>query len=261
MKSNLVVALLKTSHEGLSCVQGQVFNVSSDGGCLRCGGPCLDSVTEALPGCLVPVLAAASSLTGIPVPDLGITGDVISCVRGLVSSSSECRECVESLVCCVTDSCNFCECDCHNLLQFKAPLSSATREEHPWLFADQCHFVYIGTPACQDCDGKRVYKSVECDKQVYLHYHDYILDGRWVVTENIDSDDKSAVVRNLGDGWDDEECPEKESYVWQLRSKKAPDAGWIGDSQLRIEQYIKEKELLRSAKLLLDKKNGVVKLT
>ena len=58
--------------------------------------------------------------------------------------------------------------------------------------------------------------------RVYLHYHDYILDGRWVVTENIDSDDKSAVVRNLGDGWDDEECPEKESYVWQLRSKKAP---------------------------------------
>ena len=58
--------------------------------------------------------------------------------------------------------------------------------------------------------------------RVYLHYHDYILDGRWVVTENIDSDDKSAVVRNLGDGLDDEECPEKESYVWQLRSKKAP---------------------------------------
>ena len=39
------------------------------------------------------------------------------------------------------------------------------------------------------------------------------------------------------------------------------DAGWIGDSQLRLEQYIKEKELLRSAKLLLDKKNGVVTLT
>ena len=59
-------------------------------------------------------------------------------------------------------------------------------------------------------------------KRVYLHYHDYLLDGRWVVTEDINSDDKSAVVRNLGDGWDDEECPEKESYVWQLRSKKAP---------------------------------------
>ena len=26
----------------------------------------------------------------------------------------------------------------------------------------QCHFVYIGTPDCEDCDGKRVYKSVDC---------------------------------------------------------------------------------------------------
>ena len=89
-------------------MRGQVFNVSSNGGCLRCGGPCLDAVTEALPGCLVPVLAAAGSVAGLPVPDLGIAGDgagLISCVRGLVSSSSECRECVESLVCCVTDSC------------------------------------------------------------------------------------------------------------------------------------------------------------
>ena len=43
-----------------------------------------------------------------------------------------------------------------------------------------------------------------------------------MVTQDINSDDKTAVVRNLGDGWDDEECPEKESYVWQLRSKKAP---------------------------------------
>ena len=57
--------------------------------------------------------------------------------------------------------------------------------------------------------------------RVYLHYHDYILDGRWVVTENIDSDDKSAVVRNKGDGWDDEECPEKETYQWELRSKRS----------------------------------------
>ena len=43
-----------------------------------------------------------------------------------------------------------------------------------------------------------------------------------MVTQDINSDDKTAVVRNLGDGWDDEECPEKETYVWQLRSKKAP---------------------------------------
>ena len=63
---------------------------------------------------------------------------------------------------------------------------------------------------------------IKADSRVYLHYHDYILDGRWVVNENINSDDKTAFVRNLGDGWDDEECPEKETYSWQLRSRKAP---------------------------------------
>ena len=46
-----------------------------------------------------------------------------------------------------------------------------------------------------------------------------------MVTADLDSDDTAAVVRNLGDGWDDEECPEKESYVWQLRSRRAPGAG------------------------------------
>ena len=63
--------------------------------------------------------------------------------------------------------------------------------------------------------------------RVHLHYHDYLLDGRWVVTADLDSDDTAAVVRNLGDGWDDEECPEQESYVWQLRSRRAPGAGDI----------------------------------
>jgi len=29
------------------------------------------------------------------------------------------------------------------------------------------------------------------------------------------------VVRNRGDGFDDEECPEKETFGWELRSKKA----------------------------------------
>jgi len=245
----------------VSSASGQQFNVSSDGGCLRCGDGCLNSVTEALPSCLAPLLMAAGTATGIPVPDIGITGSVVSCVKDLVEASPNCRQCVESLVCCVTDSCNFCECDCHNMLRFSAPLSSMTREEHSWLFAPQCHFVYIGTPNCEDCDGKRVYKSVDCDKQVYLHYHDYILDGRWVLTQNIDSDDKTAVVRNLGDGWDDEECPEKETYVWQLRSKKNPDAGWIGDSQLRLEQFIKNQDLIKTAKLLLKADSGVVKLT
>jgi len=69
------------------------------------------------------------------------------------------------------------------------------------------------------------------------------------------------IVRNLGDGWDDEECPEKETYVWQLRSKKNPDAGWIGDSQLRLEQFIKNQDLIKTAKLLLKADSGVVKLT
>merc|ERR1712209_350764 len=102
---------------------------------------------------------AAGAAVGVPIPDFvadfGLNGGVVTCIKDLFSSSSDCKGCVESLVCCVTDSCNFCECDCHNLLRFSAPLSSTARGEHPWLFADQCHFVYIGTPACEDCDGKR----------------------------------------------------------------------------------------------------------
>ena len=74
--------------------------------------------------------------------------------------------------------------------------------------------------------------------RVYLHYHDYIIDGRWVVTENIDSDDKSAVVRNKGDGWDDEECPEKETYNWELRSKKTGRQSEIEFSLKNIQLFI-----------------------
>ena len=58
--------------------------------------------------------------------------------------------------------------------------------------------------------------------RLFLHYHDYILDGRWVLTEDMDSNDKTSVVRNRGDGLDDEECPEKETFGWELRSSKAP---------------------------------------
>ena len=29
----------------------------------------------------------------------------------------------------------------------------------------QCHFAYMGTPACKDCDGKRVYKSIDCQQR------------------------------------------------------------------------------------------------
>eukprot|EP00092_Neocalanus_flemingeri_P061271 GFUD01073626.1.p1 GENE.GFUD01073626.1~~GFUD01073626.1.p1 ORF type:complete len:238 (+),score=53.26 GFUD01073626.1:99-812(+) len=200
------------------------FNISLEGGCLKCGSPCLSAVRGALPGCVAPGLAAGGALAGGDV-DLNISEDVFQCVKGIVGAASVCRDCLDSLVCCVTDSCNFCACDCHNLLKFSAPLSSPTRDEHPWLFNPQCHFAYIGTPACKDCDGKRVYESINCDKSLFLHYHDYILDGRWVVTESIDSNDETAVVRNRGDGFDDEECPEKETFGWELRSKKAPGKG------------------------------------
>ena len=33
------------------------------------------------------------------------------------------------------------------------------------MFAIQCHFAYMGTPACKDCDGKRVYKSIDCQQR------------------------------------------------------------------------------------------------
>ena len=76
---------------------------------------------------------------------------------------------------------------------------------------------------------------------MYLHYHDYLLDGRWVLTPGLDDDDRTALVnifkrreramlhlnlhhqvRNLGDGFDDEECPERESWRWEMRSTRAP---------------------------------------
>ena len=39
--------------------------------------------------------------------------------------------------------------------------------------------------------------------------------------ENINSNDDTAVLRNRGDGFDDEECPEKETFEWELRSQKS----------------------------------------
>ena len=74
--------------------------------------------------------------------------------------------------------------------------------------------------------------------RVYLHYHDYILDGRWVVTENIDSDDKSAVVRNKGEGWDDEECPEKETYQWELRSRRGGICCFLQRRDFRFSLFL-----------------------
>jgi len=222
---------------------GPLFNISLEGGCLSCGQTCLSAVETAMPACVAPGLAVGGTVAGGAI-DLSITSDVFRCIRGVVGVLSACRECLESLVCCVTDSCDFCACDCHNLLKFSAPLSSPTREEFPWLFNPQCHFAYIGTPACKDCDGKRSYESVNCDRRLFLHYHDYILDGRWVLTEDIDSNDKTAVVRNRGDGLDDEECPEKETFGWELRSSKAPKLGWFKDPELVLEKFLQDDDIL-----------------
>merc|ERR1712013_428139 len=175
----------------------------------RCGQPCLQAAENTLLPCITAAVGEA-------------TMSVFACVKESLQTATACKKCLASLACCVTDSCSFCECSCANLLRFTAPISSPTRIEQPWLFQPQCHFAYMGTPACKDCDGKRVYKSVDCQQSMYLHYHDYLLDGRWVLTPGLDDDDRTALVRNLGDGFDDEECPERESWKWDMRSTRAP---------------------------------------
>ena len=40
-------------------------------------------------------------------------------------------------------------------------------------------------------------------------------------------------MRNLGDGFDDEECPERESWTWEMRSTRAP-----GQHQLDFKDLI-----------------------
>ena len=49
-----------------------VFNISLEGGCLKCGSPCLSAVSAALPGCVSPALAAGGALAGGAV-DLNIS--------------------------------------------------------------------------------------------------------------------------------------------------------------------------------------------
>ena len=99
---------------------GPLFNISLEGGCLSCGQPCLSAVESAMPACVAPGLAVGGTVAGGAI-DLSITSggldlislccysssapDVFRCVRGVVGVLSACRECLESLVCCVTDSC------------------------------------------------------------------------------------------------------------------------------------------------------------
>jgi len=172
--------------------------------CLDCGADCLSGVQSAVPICIAAGFEYTEALVG--------------CVQKVLSLLSRCQTCIKSLVCCVTDSCEFCTCDCNHLLRFDAPVYSPAVQQHSWLFNGQCHFAFIGNPDCEDCDGKQAYKSVNCSNEVYLHYHDYILDGRWVITEGLDDDDSVAVLRNLGDGLDDEECPEKDPKITSLNA-------------------------------------------
>jgi len=194
-------------------------------GCLRCGQPCLQAAENTLLPCITAAVGEAMI-------------SVFSCVKESLQTATACKKCLASLACCVTDSCSFCECSCANLLRFSAPISSPTRVEQPWLFQPECHFAYMGTPACKDCDGKRVYKSIDCQQSMYLHYHDYLLDGRWVLTPGLDDDDRTALVRNLGDGFDDEECPERESWGWEMRSTRAPGTGWREDGEILLKHFI-----------------------
>jgi len=90
-------------------------------------------------------------------------------------------------------------------------------------------------PFQEDCDGKRVYKSVNCSRSLFLHYHDSLFDGRWVVNYDMDKDDDTAHVRNRGDGLDDEECPEKETYDWEFR--KLRGGHWSKDSDVKLEKF------------------------
>ena len=41
------------------------YNISLEGGCLKCGSPCLSAVAAALPGCVAPTLAAGGALAGV----------------------------------------------------------------------------------------------------------------------------------------------------------------------------------------------------
>jgi hypothetical protein len=72
---------------------------------------------------------------------------------------------------------------------------------------------------CRNCDGKRAYKSQGCDKSMWLHYHDYWVGrggGGWYLSANENDGEKASLMRNKGDGMDDEECPELETTPWQF---------------------------------------------
>jgi len=236
MKVYIIICLL--------FLQGSVSHGIEES-CLDCGADCLSGVQSAVPICIAAGFEYTEALVG--------------CVQKVLSLLSRCQTCIKSLVCCVTDSCEFCTCDCNHLLRFDAPVYSPAVQQHSWLFNGQCHFAFIGNPDCEDCDGKQAYKSVNCSKEVYLHYHDYILDGRWVITEGLDDDDSVAVLRNRGDGLDDEECPEKETFKWEFRSPQNPASGWFEEAEVKLVPFLTEDDISVKANLIA--KRGDTQIT
>ena len=87
-----------------------VFNISLTRGCLHCGSSCLHAVQAAVPVCvaaglldvgpcniLTLCLSTCSNAFFLPA--------MVQCVRNVIGAASSCRECLSSLICCVTDSC------------------------------------------------------------------------------------------------------------------------------------------------------------
>ena len=52
-----------------------MFNISLEGGCLKCGSPCLSAVAAALPACVDPGVAVGGTIGG-GVFDLSITAGI-----------------------------------------------------------------------------------------------------------------------------------------------------------------------------------------
>ena len=86
---------------------------------------------------------------------------------------------------------SFCECDCHNMLRFSAPLSSPVRGEHPWLFADK-----VGGNIIQRRDHQGFYWSVTLP--TLEHQPVKIVMAReftnlWIVTDSNDTSPVSPI--------------------------------------------------------------------
>jgi len=180
------------------------------------GGMCFKTLIPAIKHC---VLAAGTvHLMNFP--------SVFLCAYKAYGALKQCAPCIMDLVCCGIDSCSICDCGCKaKTLQFQSTGRRPARAI-AFLFKPQCKFVYRPEMTkCRECDGKRAYKSQGCAKSMWLHYHDYAWGfgrdgGGWYLSGNVDDGEKASLMRNLGDGWDDEECPELETTPWQFTTDR-----------------------------------------